>query len=56
MLASLFGQFAFQLKVAMNTYYGTYALGDFGYVTYLSANAAGGYAHRSFIAPVLVIS
>ena len=54
MLASLFGNLAFQMKVSVNTYYGTYALGDFGYVTYLSAMLLLGMLIGTVIVPMLI--
>lgn len=54
MLASLFGNLAFQLKIAFNTYYGQYTLGDYGYVTYLSAMLLIGMLIGSVLAPILI--
>lgn len=54
MAASLFGNLAFQLKVSMNTYYGQYALGDYGYVTYLSAMLLVGMLIGASCIPIVV--
>lgn len=54
MIASLFGNLAFQLKVATNTYYGQYALGNFDYITLLSAMLLIGMLIGSVIVPILV--
>jgi len=54
MLASLLGNLAFQVKIAANTYYGTYALGDFSTVTYLSAALLVGMLAGSALTPALL--
>ena len=54
MLASLFGNLAFQLKIAINAYYGTYSLGDYGLVTYLSAMLLVGMLIGSALVPSLI--
>ena len=54
MAASLFGNMAFQLKVGVNTYYGTYALGSYDYVTYLSAMLLLGMLAGASLIPVLI--
>ncbi len=54
MAASLFGNMAFQLKVGVNTYYGTYALGSYDYVTYLSAMLLLGMLIGASLIPVLI--
>ncbi len=54
MAASLFGNMAFQLKVGVNTYYGTYALGDYAYVTYLSAMLLLGMLIGASLIPVII--
>lgn len=54
MAASLFGNCAFQLKVAVNTYYGTYALGDYGTVTLLSAMLLVGMLAGAACVPALI--
>lgn len=51
--ASLFGNLAFQIKVAFNTYYGQYALGDFGYITLLSAMLLVGMLIGSAVIPAI---
>jgi sugar (glycoside-pentoside-hexuronide) transporter len=54
MAASLFGNLAFQLKIAANTYYGTYTLGDFGLITYLSAALLFGMLIGAALVPRLI--
>ncbi|MEE3488023.1 MAG: glycoside-pentoside-hexuronide (GPH):cation symporter [Bulleidia sp.] len=52
--ASVFGNLAFQLKVGMNTYYGTYTLGDYNTVTLLSAMLLVGMLIGAGIVPKLI--
>lgn len=54
MAASLFGNLAFQVKVAINAYYGEYALGKYDYITLLSAMLLVGMLIGSVIVPPLV--
>ncbi|MBQ1506344.1 MAG: MFS transporter [Erysipelotrichales bacterium] len=54
MAASLCGNMAFQIKIANNTYYGTYALGNYDYVTVLSGMLLVGMLAGTVIVPVLV--
>lgn len=51
---SLLGNLAFQIKISFNTYYGQYALGKYGYVTYLSGMLLIGMLIGSFFAPMLI--
>ena len=53
MVASVFGNFATQFKIAFNTYYGQYALGDYGYIMYLSAMLLVGMIIGSLVTPLL---
>ena len=53
MAASVFGNFATQFKIAFNTYYGQYALGDYGYIMYLSAMLLVGMIIGSLVTPLL---
>ncbi len=53
MVASVFGNFATQFKIAFNTYYGQYALGDYGYIMYLSAMLLIGMIIGSLVTPLL---
>ncbi len=54
MAASLFGNLSFQIKVAMNTYYGQYSLGKYEYITYLSAMLLVGMLIGSVLVPVMI--
>jgi GPH family glycoside/pentoside/hexuronide:cation symporter len=52
--ASLLANFAFQLKVAVNAYYGEYTLGKVGYVTWLSGMLLLGMLIGSALVPLLL--
>ncbi len=54
MAASLFGNLSFQMKVAINTYYGQYTLGKYEYITYLSAMLLVGMLIGSVLVPALI--
>jgi sugar (glycoside-pentoside-hexuronide) transporter len=54
MAASLAGNLAFQVKVAINTYYGQYTLGNYGYVVYLSGMLLLGMVIGSALVPALL--
>jgi sugar (glycoside-pentoside-hexuronide) transporter len=54
MAVSLLANFAFQLKVAVNAYYGEYTLGKVSYVTWLSAMLLFGMLVGSAFVPLLI--
>jgi GPH family glycoside/pentoside/hexuronide:cation symporter len=54
MAVSLLANFAFQLKVAVNAYYGEYTLGRVGYVTWLSGMLLLGMLIGSALVPLLL--
>lgn len=53
MAASLCGNIAFQLKIALNAYYATYSLGSFGYAMQLSAMLLPGMLAGAVLVPPL---
>ena len=51
MAASLLGNLAFQIKIALNAYYATYALGSFDYAMWLSATLLPGMLLGALLVP-----